>query len=355
MKKKSLLHKTMTMFVVCVIFLFALAAPLFYFLTKNYYAEDMEDLREAIAAGSPLPPDDLERDVMHGIMLQYLLMSTTLGIAVVFTMRIISRHIWHPFDETLRLIEDFKLENNIAVDLHESDISEFERLNAALRKLTDNSLASYRAQKEFTENASHELQTPLAVFRSKLDMLMQQPQLTCAQASIIQDLNDVVTRLARMNRNLLLLAKIENNQFDHAEDVNLNDLTGQMLPYFQAIAGDVKITCNAEKVCIRANRTLLESVLGNLVTNALRHNITHGKIVITVQQTMLRVSNTSDGPALDPSCLFNRFFRVQSNGPGNGLGLAIVKAICDYHGWQVEYAHSVGMHHFTISFMPKHI
>jgi len=213
MKKKSLMYKSLTQFIVCVAILLLLATPLFYWLTKSFYSEDMIDIIEAVQQGKPVPALDLEEDILHGIMIQFALIVTVLGVAIVLMMRFISGRLWQPFDKTLEVIEHFKLENGVCPQLAESDTKEFARLNTALQRLMTNSLNSYRLQKEFTENASHELQTPLAVFQSKLDLLLQQPELTERQADIIQDLYQMNNRLSRLNRNLLLLAKMENNQF----------------------------------------------------------------------------------------------------------------------------------------------
>lgn len=352
MKQRSLINWSMTQFIICVSVLFLLAAPLFYWLTKNYYAEDMEDLQEAVAAGSIPKHFDLEQDVMQGIMLQYVLITGTLGIAVVVTMRLISKHLWQPFDQTLQQIESFRLESGKVSALPQSNIKEFTRLNVSLNKLMTNSITSYHAQKEFTENASHELQTPLSVFQSKLDILLQQPVLTEQQASIIQDLYSMTARLSRLNRSLLLLAKIENRQFEQKERIELDTFLDTIFPYLEDIAGNIDITQKkvGQPVTLWANRALLESMVNNLVVNAVRHNKPNGEIVITTGNNHLAISNTSDEPRLDDTHIFNRFYRPVQNQKGNGLGLAIVKAVCDYHGWLVTYDYTCGHHQFTINF-----
>ena len=301
MKNQSLSRKMLTQFTACIAVLLLLATPLFYFLTKHYYAEDMIDIIEAVGQGQPIPTLDLEEDIMHGIMIQFGVITLVLAIALILTMRFISHRLWHPFDETLRQIEGFRLEDGALPVLPESSVKEFARLNHTLTALMRNSLASYRTQKEFTENASHELQTPLAVFQSKLDLLLQQPNLSERQAEIIQGLYENVTRLTRLNRNLLLLAKIDNRQYEQMD--------------FQTT------------LTIRANRTLLESLVNNLVVNTVRHNHPQGEIGLTLTNSQLIVANTSDEPPLDEKLVFNRFYRTSEKTAGNGLGLAIVKAV----------------------------
>lgn len=351
MKKRSLMHKSLTQFVVCVTILLVSATPLFYWLTKNFYAEDMIDIIEAVQRGRPVPALDLEEDILQGIMIQFALIAAVLGVALVLMSRFISRRLWKPFDRTLSVMETFRLENDTIPVLPDSGITEFARLNAVLGKLMTDSLNSYRIQKEFTENASHELQTPLAVFQSKLDLLLQQPDLTREQADIIQDLYRMSRRLSLLNRNLLLLAKMENRQFSTTETDVVSVLDG-LQPYFDILLdGQVlRRDFHTRFLPVRANLSLLESLINNLVVNAIRHNRPGGTITMTLDAGSLTVSNTSDGAALDEKQIFNRFYRPSENVEGNGLGLAIVKAICDYHGWHIAYAHRHGRHCFAVTF-----
>lgn len=349
---KSLSRKMLTQFVACIAALLTLATPLFYFLTKHYYAEDMIDIIEAVKREQPIPALDLEQDIMQGVMLQFGLIVGVLAVAIVLTLRFISRRLWQPFDLTLRQIEGFRLENGKLPTLPDTDVKEFAQLNRSLETLMENSLASYRTQKEFTENASHELQTPLAVFQSKLDLLLQQPDLTGRQAELIQGLYEDTSRLARLNRNLLLLARIDNRQYGQTEDIRLTRFLDELTPFLQSIAGDILLYEDFadSTLTVRANRTLLESLVNNLVVNAVRHNRPKGEIRLVVSGRELTIANTSDEPALDGKLIFNRFYRPSEKVKGNGLGLAIVRAICGYHGWTVAYRYDEGMHHFTVRF-----
>lgn len=352
MRKKSLMRQSLTQFIVCVAVLLLLATPLFYWLTKNFYAEDMMDVIEAVSQGKDLPKMDLEQDIIQGVMIQFGLIAAILGTAIVLTMRFISRRLWLPFDRTLSMIESFRLESGECPRLEDSDIKEFYRLNTALTKMMGSSLHSYKLQKEFTENASHELQTPLAVFQSKLDLLMQQPGLTERQAVVIQDLCQMNSRLSRLSRNLLLLAKMENGQFDATEQVDIIDLLNELMPFLETLADGLDIVRHftVPTLPIKANRSLLESLVNNLIVNAVRHNCQHGKIVVTVADNSLIVANTSDEKPLDRTHIFSRFYRASQSEKGNGLGLAIVKAVCDYHGWGIYYTFNNGMHEFRVTF-----
>ena len=353
MKAKNLLNQTLKQFIACASALLLLATPLFYLLTKYYYAEDMIDIIEAVHQGQPIPSLDLEEDIIQGIMLQFGLIAGVLCVALVVVVRLISRRMWKPFDETLDRIEQFKLEDEKLPTLPDSDIQEFKRLNAALDTLMKNNLASYRSQKEFTENASHELQTPLAIFQSKLDLLLQQPDLTEPQAEIIQSLYQVANRLSRLNRNLLLLAKIENNQYRQSSEIDIIKTFKELAPYLENLAEGITLKYGFQEpqLYVQANPTLLENLINNLIVNAVRHNRQDGQIRITVTKEHFTVSNTSSEPALDQRLIFNRFYKPSGeDSKGNGLGLAIVKSICLYHGWQVGYSYTNSWHNFTVTF-----
>lgn len=349
---KSLLNKTLTQFIICTTIILLLATPLFYLLTKHYYAEDMRDIIEAVQQGQPIPEPDLEEDIMQGILLQFILITVVLGIAIILMMRFISKRLWEPFDTTLKQIEDFSLESGVIPPLTDSKIKEFTRLNHALNRLMENSVKSYKTQKEFTENASHELQTPLAIFQSKLDILLQQPDLTESQAEMIQGLYQVSNRLAHLNRNLLLLARIDNKQYNQMDSIDLVITLKELSPFLESLTEGITLHQSFQHpfFIVKGNKILLESLINNLVVNAVRHNTPGGDISITLQDNRFIISNTSEEGALDPRLLFNRFYRPSEKIKGNGLGLAIVKAICDYHGWQIGYQYQNNRHYFIVQF-----
>ncbi len=353
MKRKKLINKSLSQFIICIAALFVLTTPVFYWLTKCFYAEDLIEVIDSVRDGQPVPNTDIEDDIIQGIMIQFCLIAVILCIAIIVTIKFISAHLWKPFYKTLDELNKFRLEDNSVSRLPESDIEEFSKLNDALYSLMTNSIKSYRIQKEFTENASHELQTPVAIFKNKLDILLQQDGLTKEQAEIIQDLYTTANRLTRLNKNLLLLAKIENKQFCTTEETDVDRVIDELLSMLKMISGDIKIkkTTSDKAIIIKANKTLLESMLSNLIVNAARHNAPEGQITIALSEKEISVSNTAVNGPLDRKNLFNRFHQSQdSEKDGNGLGLAIVKAICDYHKWGIEYHFNENKHVFIVKF-----
>ena len=353
----SLVSKTLRLFAGCTAACFLLTAPVFYLLTKYYYAEDMIDVIEAMERGQGIPPLDLEKDIMAGMMLQFLLIFIVISIALFFTLRFATKRLWQPFDDTLQKAEQFSLAQSEIPLFAETDIQEFARLNHSLGQLMKKDQDTYRIQKEFTENASHELQTPLAIIRSKLDLLMQE-NLQEGQMRLVSELYELTMRMGHLNRNLLLLAKIDNAQYSALEDVDLAALIADSLPRYETLQNDKSLRIddrrNDRGKKLLANSALLECLLKNLIVNALRHAKPNAEVAIRIDDSCLAVSNESiDGKPLNAESLFRRFRSGDVGQKGNGLGLAIVKAICDFHHWTVEYKFEARRHHFIVTFFPR--
>jgi len=349
---KSLLQKSLAKFTACTVIILLLATPLFYLLTKHFYAEDIREVIEAVQSGASLPKTDLEQDIIAGIALQFGLIMGALLVSLILMVRLISKQLWAPFDDTLRRIELFSLESEKLPQFTNSNIKEFNRLNIVLTRLIENNLRSYKTQKEFTENASHELQTPLAVFQTKLDLMLQQPDLTEQQAEIVQSLYEVSARLTRLNKNLLLLAKIDNRQYKEMELIDLVQMIEKVLSLLSGFTQEITIReeIQVASLLVQANRALLESLINNLVVNAVRHNIANGEISIIIKPNLLIISNTSSEGMLNKESVFERFHNPSEKIKGNGLGLAIAKAICNLHGWEIEYQYKSERHEFIVSF-----
>lgn len=351
--ERSLLSETLRLFAGCIAVCFVLTAPLFYLLTRHFYAEDMIDIIEAVELGQNIPPLDLEQDIVAGMMIQFVLIFIAVSLAMFITLRLAARKLWLPFDDTLQKAEHFNLAQGDIPAFMATEIHEFARLNHSLEQLMRKDKETYRIQKEFTENASHELQTPLAVVRGKLDLLMQE-ELTESQARLVADLYGLTMRMGHLNRNLLLLAKIDNAQYTSMEMVDAAAMLSESLPLYDTLRDgralrmqDCRTSRNGR---LRANPVLLECMLKNLIVNAIRHSAPGGEVTVTVGDSGITVSNESaDDTPLDTATLFQRFRTGDARQKGNGLGLAIVKAVCDFHGWTVEYRFEAGRHVFAVA------
>lgn len=295
--------------------------------------------------------EETEETVVY-IAVVTLLFFLILIIGFLLLTRKLSIQLWEPFRNTLSKLNTFNLNNQTPIKFDRSDTLEFEELNEALQKLIAQNISIYKTQKEFTENASHELQTPLAIIKNKLDLLLQKETVTNRQYQIIEEINRALTRITRINKNLLLLAKIENHQFDNNEIINISQLTRQCLEQFEEHANNKNITIQTKidnNVSVEGNKTLIEILLNNLVLNAIRHNQHNGAIKIFLNQTGITVYNSGHS-ALNCMALFNRFTKVSDEHSGSGLGLSIIKEVCNRHKWVINYKFMHNSHCFFIDF-----
>lgn len=263
----------------------------------------------------------------------------------------ISIKLWRPFYVNLQKIKGFDLSSLQKPEFDQTDVVEFEEMNSSVSRLMDSSISVYRQQREFTENASHELQTPLAVIQSKLDLLLQNQSLSAQQSAIINESHKALTRVSRINKNLLLLAKIENQQYATQESIALSTQLEEQIEQLS----DFLITKNLKlqkhiiaNINIEGNKVLVEIMLTNILMNAVRHNVKNGDINIHLEAGKLTVSN-SGVASLNPEKLFKRFSSADSNSPGTGLGLAIVREICSLYKWNISYSFENGSHVFVLT------
>lgn len=274
----------------------------------------------------------------------------------------LNRWLWRPFYRTLAQLRGFRLDQPAAppVAFAPTTTHEFRELHAALRQLLDHSQRTYRSQREFTENASHELQTPLAVLRAKLEQLLQAPGLTEEQAGHLDALLAVTQRLTRLNRSLLLLTRLENQPAAPAETVDLAALVQAQLGQLEeqvAAAGLTMTTAIAGPVPVAAPRALLDILVSNLLTNAIRHNRPGGTVHVALTATGLRVENTGRPHPLPAGQEFARFRKAADSTPGGvGLGLAIAHQVAESCGFGLRYDYpAAGRHALTVTFLlPRH-
>ena len=296
----------------------------------------------------------IERDELREVIGRFIVILLGLFIFVLFWLnRIISRSVWSPFYEILSKTKDFKVIQNQPLTFAKTNISEFDDLQNVLQELTHQISTDYHALKEFTENASHEIQTPLAIIRSKLENLIQSENLQEADMKAIQTVYEAAGRLSKLNQSLLLLTKIDNWQFVKQEQINMSQIIeGQLINYGDFIFGkQIQISKDLDKTFeLEINPILLDILLSNLLINSIKHNIKNGTIIITLTHEKLVIQNT--GKALEniPSDFFGRFKKHNTESDSLGLGLAIVKKICDTNNLKIVYLYQNNIHAIEIIF-----
>ncbi|MBO0947873.1 sensor histidine kinase [Fibrella forsythiae] len=264
----------------------------------------------------------------------------------------LSGRLWQPFYDTLATIKRFDLSSTLPLQLPQPAITEFSELNDVLRKMADKMQHDYHSLKEFTENASHEMQTPLALINAKVEQLIQTEQLTATQTHWIDSIYEASRRIARLNQGLLLLAKIENHQFIDVHPVNLSAELRQRLLDMDEVLLHKQIRVSEEPGAdfqVLLPPFLAESLLSNLVSNAIRHNHPGGFIQVRSSASQLQLCNS--GPSLHtaPESLFQRFRKEGNSHESVGLGLAIVRQICDTYHLMVTYQYAEGLHTLTLA------
>lgn len=267
--------------------------------------------------------------------------------------RLVLRRLWRPFYETLAELANFRLGKGGRLSLGTGSIDEFNLLNTALEQAMQKADQDYLLLKEFTENASHELQTPLAIIRSKLDLLVQDEQLSEKQSVAVLSANEAIQRLFRLNRSLLLLAKIENLQFSETVQIDLSASIQEKLEQFRELWQSKRLVVKSslQQQFVQINSELLEVLLNNLLSNATKYNVPDGSINIVLTEGLLLISNTGNAASLPVERLFTRFYKNESSRESNGLGLSIVWQICAVSGWTVRYTFENGRHQFALSWL----
>ncbi|MBK0378517.1 sensor histidine kinase [Mucilaginibacter segetis] len=265
--------------------------------------------------------------------------------------RVLMRKLWDPFNQTLTQIKRFNLADQNGIHPVESKIDEFHDLNTEVTAMSQRVLHDYQSLKTFTENASHELMTPLAVIMSKLDILMQVPDMTDYQGGLMSEVYDTVGRLKKLNRSMLLLSRIENRLMPTQEEIEIALFIRKKTVEFQELTAEkgLKLTEALDPVKITINRDLLNILLNNLLGNAILHNRPEGMIIIDLNPNRLSISNTGADSPLNADTIFQRFYKSPAS-EGTGLGLTLVSQICENYGYGLNYIFQDGLHTFTIRF-----
>jgi len=288
-------------------------------------------------------------DLIRNLVLVMVVLLALIITGLLLINRNLSKKIWKPFYATLRTLSGYRIESDKRLNLPGTNISEFTDLNDSLNTLTQRNYRVYLSQKEFAENASHEMQTPLAIFQSKLELLMQTTPLSEEQASLISELSQTGQRMSRLYKTLLLLAKIDNNQFPEKEKVSVREILEKMLSQFEdaILAKSIGMEMDISDYSVESNPTLMEMMISNLLSNAIRHNKPRGKIRIRLQHGQLEIANEGSDTELDIERLFQRF-QKQAGSSRMGLGLEIVKKICDLNEFEISYSYENPFHNFKV-------
>jgi len=297
---------------------------------------------------SKVETDDLVQ-IIFAITLAVVLI---LVIVLLLINRLILRTLWQPFYDSLLRLKAFTVADKENYLKHKNcGIEEFDELNQAISLMAEKVIKDYQDLKAFTENASHELMTPIAVINSKLDSLLQTDQFSKNQSKILEGLYQSVARLTHLNKAMLLLAKIENQLMPDKRSIKMNVLLADQLDKFNELFSikNITVTSFIGVKEVTANEFLLEILLNNLISNAIRHNQKGGTIYMELNQQELIISNSGENTPLKTDEIFNRFSKSAAS-EGSGLGLTISQQICTTNNWKLSYQYINHTHTFIIRF-----
>lgn len=293
-------------------------------------------------------------DLSQGIVTTQIILLTVLLAGLILLTLWQSKKVWKPFYTTLDQLRQFELDKHPAVHLNKTNIREFDELNKAIMQLTDRNNHVYIQQKEFTANAAHELQTPLAAMQAKLELMMQEKNLSEDQVKHIQSLSQSVTRMTRLNKGLLLLAKIENNQFRDVQQIDTGMIIKRVIQQSTSHIQmkHLQVVESYRPTIIHSNPDLTDILITNLINNAILHTPAGGNMEITSGNGKVEIRNSGKPLPFPAENLFYRF--QKGNHPkaseGNGLGLAIAKQICNTCHFDIAYRYEDGYHVFILRF-----
>jgi signal transduction histidine kinase len=332
------------------------------FINTNYYKENEES-----ESGRGLISSISVNGVYYKILIveskvetEYLIkiiFSITIGVilllllVLVITNRLILNRLWRPFYNILSELKLFNVTDTREIPQLNTSVDEFNELHNEVTAMATRVKHDYKDLKTFTENASHELLTPIAVIHSKLDTLIQTENFSPVQSKLLNDLYGAANRLSRLNQSLLLLVKIENRLLKDEKQIDLRAITEEMLTQFEEIFQDknIKLSYHLNEKQVHASQYLIEILVSNLLSNAIRHNHPGGEVKVNLSAKALIVENTGGETALLEEQIFTRFHK-SSYSEGSGLGLTISKQICENFNFSLSYNFQAPYHIFIVNF-----
>ena len=294
-----------------------------------------------------------EHELMESLFSAFVVIIIFLTIGFLLANWLISRTLWKPFYKTLDNLNQFDIQTSQKLTFESVNTKEFDQLNDSLNKMTDKIYSDFIKQKEFNENASHEMQTPLAVIKANISLLMQSENLKEDEMNQVQVIENSLKKLNALNKGLILLTKIENNQFQENHKLNVNESITRVISNFNDSISmkNLKLITNFNSdLTIEMNSILADVLFTNLIQNSIRHTNNGGEILICLNEKTFSISNTGDELKIDKKDLFIRFKKNDASKDSLGLGLSIVKSIVDSYSFEISYYFTDKKHTFTVVF-----
>jgi len=292
-------------------------------------------------------------DIYEGVVNIMTWLFVVLGVTLLVFSFLITRWLYQPFHRILHKIKSFNLKKDQVLELPDTSTKEFRQLGNFVQQMVTKARRDYDAVKEFSENASHEMQTPLAIARGKLELLMETKGLSPKQTQLIQSTQQSLGKLSKLGQALALLTKIDNEEFSAHQAIDFSEIVRTCIGNFEELASYKNLELQhriEDGVQLKIDPILADVLIGNLVKNTIKHNESGGWIDVALNREKLLVRNTGKPPAVATENLFQRFQKSQHSNGSLGLGLAIVKKICEVNDFDVQYRFADGIHAVTVKF-----
>lgn len=291
-------------------------------------------------------------ELVKGIGEIMLIFLTGLGVSLVIMNAFLSKKIWIPFYKIIDHLKSFDVTQPTTKFRESTDIDEFKDLSTSMSLMISKTRKDYKSLKEFTENSSHEIQTPLSIIKTEAELLLQLKSLSSKNLKKVKSIYSAAGRLSKINQSLTLLTKIENKQFEENQALDLVVLINDIIEKTSELMSlnEIKVDFKIDgKPTIIINKELAYILFSNLIINAIKHNNKDGFINIAITDFYFNISNSGAPLKKNPNSLFDRFKKDKtSNSPG--LGLALVKEICNSYNLIISYRYKSGLHKISIQF-----
>ena len=317
-------------------------------ILKTIFRDSEDRFYELTVSIPTIEKKDLQLTILQWTIILYVI----LLIVIIIVNMWIFRQSFRPLYKLLNWLDNFNVGKKSEILVNDTKVIEFQKLNDAVIRSAQRNIEMYEQQKNFIGNASHELQTPLAICRNRLEMLAEDPHLTEKQLEEIFKIQGAIDRIIRLNKTLLLLTKIENRQFPEKKEININKLVEDLSEDYSEVYSHRNIKMSTEEsgtLLFVMNEELASVLISNLLKNSYIHNFNNGIINISIDSSSIKFSNSGSGNSLDVNKIYKRFYCNAKNGNSSGLGLALTESICKLYNIKIGYEFVNDKHNFTLT------
>ncbi|KAA5537809.1 sensor histidine kinase [Paenimyroides baculatum] len=319
-----------------------------YRILETYFVDRNGNCQKLEIRTSTVEEDDFRLDLFFALIFLYIF----LVVSIVLINNIVLKKVWKPFYITLDNLGKYEFGKLYKAKQSTTEIREFKLLDQKIDKMIERNEAAFLQQKQFIENASHELQTPLAIAINKLDLLIEKESFPQDNLIDLSETKNGLIRLVNLNKSLLMLSRIENNQYADKSEIEMNEVLKHVLEDFLDLLQfkniDLDFSESAQFKTV-INPDLAYILISNLIRNAVKYNSDGGKIIVTVDSYGVEIKNTSIGNEPLSELVFNRFYKAVNDNSSTGLGLSIVKSIAENHAaLNILYSFENNFHVFSL-------